>query len=135
MTQSITDKISADYYLTKIPYPIKKHFEVYWVYSKGTVIANGPVDNFDDAAVNGWKKNGYVIERVTENIAFNAEKNAYNTDQQRLNREFHADLADDFGLTNHPKEQKLFDLVWDSKRSDGFDAVYHEYSRMSDLLT
>ncbi len=46
---------------------------------------------------------------------------------------FRDDLADVFGMTDHPKEERLFAAAWERARGRGFDAVAVEYAALVDL--
>ncbi|CAM6054528.1 unnamed protein product [Sphagnum tenellum] len=64
-----------------------------------------------------------------------ATRAEYRADTRRLINEFRVDLENEFGLTNHPKAELLFEKAWDRGHAGGFQEVYHHYDDLSELLT
>jgi len=61
-------------------------------------------------------------------------QNNYHLETHRLNKLFQSDLAEDFGVTGHPKEQKLFELAWEHGHSSGYSDVYNYYVDFVELI-
>ena len=60
---------------------------------------------------------------------------AYRNDIRRLEREvFKADLADAYGVSNHPKADRVFELSWDRGHSVGLGDVLIEYDDLVELI-
>lgn len=58
----------------------------------------------------------------------------YRKGQMVAEARFKADLEEEFGLSGHPKAQRLFDLAWQEGHSSGYNEVLNYYSEFSDLL-
>ena len=52
----------------------------------------------------------------------------------RLMNEFRKDLAEEAGLTNHPKEKKLFSIAYNIGHSGGFHEIHSHYLELAELL-
>lgn len=48
--------------------------------------------------------------------------------------EFRADLANEFGMTGHPKEEKVWELSWEDGHSAGYDEVALYYEKYAELV-
>jgi hypothetical protein len=66
--------------------------------------------------------------------AFYEAVNAYHAEEYRINKMFEEDLAAEFGLTEHPKRQLLFDKAWANGHAYGLQEVYEEYADLKRLL-
>ena len=64
---------------------------------------------------------------------YNEEMRKYREETRRIEELFHKDIAKEFGLTGHSKEQILYNLAWD--RASNFEEAYDNYEEMSELLT
>jgi hypothetical protein len=71
-------------------------------------------------------------------IAQDQEKGNYRRairdDNQRLENQFHKDLADEFGLTGHPKELKLWDIACSLGHDAGMLDIVSWYQDLADLV-
>lgn len=64
-----------------------------------------------------------------------AARAAYRNDIRRLEREvFKADLADAYGVSNHPKADRVFELAWDRGHDAGLGDVLIEYDDLVELI-
>lgn len=59
---------------------------------------------------------------------------AYRQHERDLVAQFRADLEEEFNLASYPKAQKVFDFAWEQSHSEGYRAVYHTYSELTELL-
>ena len=60
---------------------------------------------------------------------------AYRTESTRLRNQFQIDAMAELGLTNHPKAERLFEIAWDNRHSEGYRGVYEEMEELSELMT
>ena len=103
------EKIENDEYKTKIPF----HYEKQRPHDDMTIREARELE---------------ARERVNE-----ADYGRYrNGDANRLFELFHSDLAAEYNLTNHPKEQLLFELA--CQRGDDFSSIAEHYEELSSLL-
>lgn len=59
------------------------------------------------------------------------EMRKWKAETRRLEREvFRKDLAEEFGMTDHPKEEKVWNKAWEEGRSSGLMEVYYEYQEL-----
>lgn len=61
-------------------------------------------------------------------------RKAYHAHTNELKMQFKQDMLDDFGVTDHPKAQKLWELAWERGHSAGLYAVYQEAEELVELL-
>lgn len=55
-------------------------------------------------------------------------------EQGKIDAVFEADLAEEHGLTDHPKRRKLFELAYEAGHSCGMSEVEIHYSTLAELL-
>lgn len=65
---------------------------------------------------------------------YKVDKAAYNSTEAGLLKMFEEDLADEFGMTDHPKRHLLFSKAWDSGHSSGLNDVLYWYEEMVELV-
>lgn len=63
-----------------------------------------------------------------------AEMNAYRKSEDDGLKQFKEDLAEEFGVSSHPKKDKLYSLAWEYGHSSGLMEVYNYYSELVELL-
>jgi hypothetical protein len=49
-------------------------------------------------------------------------------------KQFQADLEEEFGTGNYAKKDEVFDYAWSEGHSSGYYDVYHKYADLVDLL-
>jgi len=67
-------------------------------------------------------------------LDFAKDKKAYREETSNLKRKFREDLAEEFGVTDHPKEEQLFNIAWENGHSSGYNEVWGEYSDLVELI-
>ena len=55
-------------------------------------------------------------------------------DIYRLEKQFRNDLAEEHGVTGHPKEPKLWSMAWEYGHSSGFEEVAMYYDELVELV-
>lgn len=63
------------------------------------------------------------------------QRDARRAEEARLDEMFRADLERQYGLTGHPKADKVFSLAYERGHSGGREQVANEYSELAELLT
>lgn len=58
----------------------------------------------------------------------------YRQDVQKLNNAFKEDAFDYFGIEDNPKKEKLFEIAWSNKHSEGLYAVFQEIEQLVELI-
>ena len=61
-------------------------------------------------------------------------RDAHRAEDNRLREQFRADLEAEYGLTGHPKADKLWALAWEDGHSSGFNEVALHYDRFAELV-
>ena len=89
-----------------------------YYYKKGVMV--GIKRQFDDDFV---PPKGCVEEIVLDEVSFNAHMKHYQEENLRLQEEFRRDLIAEYGVTDHPKANKIFDKAWDMGISGGLQEV------------
>ena len=120
-------------YTNTYPYPSKADFSTTYYYKFGELVAvskGGFIDhikpeiNMEDCVKGvSFRRADYLLELSKHSKAGH--------DAQL---QFKADLADELGLTNHPKFNKLFDIAWEEEHDGGYEAVYNYADTLSELL-
>lgn len=109
---SVYDKIKAGDYESKMP---REYVKI-------------PIDP-DVMTVNQAKKH-----EDEQNRARADHRHAVRHDQARLEDQFRADLADEHGITGHPKEPVLWGMVYSHSRSDGLVSMASYYEDLVELV-
>jgi hypothetical protein len=74
-------------------------------------------------------------ERVcTNEEEVKASRIKYNTEENLLHQEFKNDLFEEFGVTDNPKKELLFDKAWDDGHYAGYSEVYNCFEGLVDLI-
>ena len=76
-------------------------------------------------------RNGLYDNKTTYSEETRKEHRA---ETARLEAIFKADLEEEFGLTGHPKADKLYGIAWSYGHSAGYIDVAHYYDELSELL-
>ena len=61
---------------------------------------------------------GCVEEEVLDEVSYNAHLSHYREENIRLQQEFREDLIAKYGMTNHPKIDKIFNKAWELSSSN-----------------
>ena len=69
-----------------------------------------------------------------DEAAFTAARLAYSEDERRLHDLFVALLAEENGMTGHPKAGKVYAMAYDRGHSGGMGDVITEYEELVDLV-
>ena len=97
---------------------------------KTRVFYDIPEDEITDDMTVGQMKALKVSRKERER----EQRRLYNEDCYRLMNEFRKDLAEEAGLTNHPKEKKLFSIAYNIGHSGGFHEIHSHYLELAELL-
>lgn len=62
------------------------------------------------------------------------KRKAYDERKAALNQDFKLDLFEEFGVTDHPKADKVFDIAWDLGHADGYDSVSYYFEKLVDII-
>lgn len=116
---SVQDNINNGVYTNKTVWPKTP--------VKPTLDRKGGADAADDYA----KK---LREYEKAMPAYREARDAYRAEDNRLTQQFRADLEAEYGLTGHPKADKLWNLAWEEGHSSGLNEVYLCYDRFSELV-
>lgn len=52
----------------------------------------------------------------------------------KLSQQFRNDIENEFGLTQHPKRNKLWELAYEYGHGNGLTEIYHHYSELAELI-
>jgi hypothetical protein len=59
-------------------------------------------------------------------------RNAWDIEQNNLEKQFKSDMFHELGIENHPKRETVWDWAWEEHRNDGYAAVYEYAERLVD---
>ena len=75
------------------------------------------------------------FEKKYKEIPYVREKREeYRINCNELNMEFKAALEKEYGIVNHPKADKLWEIAWDEGHSSGYSDVEIYYERFLELI-
>lgn len=100
-----------------------------YYYRKGVMV--GMKKQFDEDFV---PPKNCVEEKVLDEVSYNAHMKHYTDEVLRLQNEFRRDLIEDYGISSHPKANKLFDTAWDLGCSIGYHAVKDYFQDLINLV-
>lgn len=113
-------------YANTVPYPNKKDFTTYYHYKGGKLL--GKTGSKYPLA------EGAVVETVVDEDSYEVARQAYYNEQSKANEMFFDDLAEELGITSHPKKGKFFSLCWYEGHSGGLSEVYNVACTWVELL-
>jgi hypothetical protein len=118
------------YQKTSVSIPKKDDYMTIYYYRKGVMVGMkvGPCDDEFQPPKN------CVEEYVLDEISYNSHLKHYNEENKRLQDEFRRDLIDHYGMTGHPKADKIFNKAWDMGCSLGYEAVQEYFEDFVELF-
>lgn len=66
--------------------------------------------------------------------SYSLDRKAYRAKQSELYGEFQHDLIEAYGVVEHPKAIKAFEMAWADGHSEGWHAVKDKFEELVDLL-
>lgn len=120
-------------YTNTYPYPTKADFTTTYYYKAGKLVATSTLEELHHHIPEIDLKD-CTKESIMNRELFTIEHNKYYESKRELEKQFKVDLADELGLTGHPKFDKLFEIAWDRGHSDGYQEVYYEAEKLAELL-
>lgn len=87
-----------------------------------------------DASLYPRSEKSFSDMNVLEREKHQTLRQALRTAEADKQKEFRKALADTYELTDHPKEELLFNLAWEQGHSNGYNEVALCYDEMSVLL-
>ncbi len=127
-----------EYYQTvSVPYPSKgEHTDVYVILKK-KVLWEGKGDTEGlNKTLDDLKKahpEATVVKEFNKETYFESQK-AYNKESGKLLDEFRKDLFEEFGVTDHPKVDRVYQIAWEKGHAHGLSEVYIEFSDIVELI-
>jgi hypothetical protein len=118
----VYENIQNNQYINKLPYPSKPR-------QKDIDEAMG---NFTGTLLQVREEREATEVRLI--AEYRERQKQYQEEDYRLNLQFQADLAEEFGVTGHPKAYKLFSLAWEHGHISGHSDVYNYYSEFVELI-
>lgn len=119
----IYENIRAGKYDNKLPYPDRNAY------------ARAPKLNSNMPTVEETKAYLVALDNWQNNKDSYAGKVAeFNKEDTRLRLLFESDMANEFGLVNHPKRALLWEKAWDQGHHLGQGQVYESYKDLAELL-
>lgn len=132
------ERIKAGEYLNRADYPLKREFETFTITDANgvVVIPSTPVpldeDECDELRAS-WQAKNYDVKWNPAGPEFDAAREAYKAEGERIKAKFQADITEHFNFTGHPKAKHLFDFAWEAGNHYP-EAVYNHYATMAVLL-
>ena len=129
-------------YKNTLPYPRSVEHDITYWYRGGKLVAkrigDGPTLDPDGVELEIGKVAAALMnsvkERVIDDKALTAARQAYNAEAARLHQKFRDDLFVDLGITMHPLRDKLFAKAWEDGHSSGYSEVYNCALGLMDLI-
>lgn len=119
------------YYETNsVSVPNEDDYMTIYYYQKGVMVGMkvGKIDEDFNAPKN------CVEERVLDEVSYHAHLQHYHKENKRLQDEFRQDLIQKYGLTNHPKSDKIFNKAWEYGCSYGLSEVEDYFIDLVDIV-
>jgi hypothetical protein len=123
-------KTLSYYQTTSVSIPKKDDYMTIYYYQKGVMV--GMKRQFDK---DFQPPKECVEERVLDEISYNAHLRHYREEMLRLQNEYRKDLIAKYGMTGHPKADKIFDKAWDLGSSAGLWDVEDYFMSLVELVT
>jgi hypothetical protein len=125
-----------EYYSDNIEvYPDRREYTEVFVYDKGVLIWRGDLHVYNQVLESlKLKHPNYVMQKFLNEEAYKEQRTKYNVESARLHTEFKEDIFDEFGVQNHPKRERVFEMAWDRGHSSGFSEVYLVFEELVELI-
>lgn len=122
--------LNYDNYKNNLVYPSRSDYLHYNHYTKGKFLGKS-------LTAEGTKDfpKGAVVEKVFDEDAYRAAKEAYRKEAVRLDWLFKQDVLALLDIADHPKADKLFDMAWEDCHSEGLEAVASRCEELAELLS
>jgi hypothetical protein len=117
------------YQTTSVSIPKKDDYMTIYYYRKGVMV--GMKRQFD---LDFIPPSNCVEEKVLDEISYNAHMKHYEEERVRLQEEFRKDLIEEYGMTGHPKADKLFNKSWDMGSSGGYEEIELYFQDLVELF-
>lgn len=122
-------------YKCNLEYPLKDRFATIHAYKNGAVVFSGTYDEFMriEKPVRSTLLTEKIVDEAAE-AAYKLARKAYYDEENRLKELFKKNLADELGLTGHPKFDLLFRKAWDDGSSHGYEEVANIAEDLAELI-
>ncbi len=103
-------------------FPRKRDYITYNVYLNGKVLGtNLNEEQFKEIK----RKNPHsVVEQLKDEIRYKQDRDKYYKKVNELEQQFINDLFVEFGVENHPKREKAYQLAYSYGHSAGYEEIY-----------
>jgi hypothetical protein len=121
---------SLSYYQTmSVSIPKKDDYMTVYYYRRGVMVGMKVGHQNDDFE----PPKNCVEEKVLDEVSYAAHVKLYQEEAKRLQDEFKWDLINKYGLTNHPKVEKIFNKAWELGYSNGYEDVEFYFKDLVEL--
>ena len=122
-------------YYSEVPvaYPKRETFQTIYVYDKGECLWRGAKGSIPLTDLRQMFPDG-LIQEVTDKEAYQEAQKAYNATTAKLFEEFRKDLFEFYGLSDHPKRNRCFDIAWGLGHSSGYSEVLNYFDVLVELI-
>ena len=121
-----------DYYSVRnVLWPNKRDYITLHVYDKGICLYQGRDKTKSEL------KTQYpdaVIQEVFDEESYKEHRKLFDDESGRLHQEFKEDLFTEFGMSKHPKREKIFNYAWEEGHACGLEDVYGVFSDIVELI-
>ncbi len=116
-------------------YPDRREYTGVFVYDKGKLVWQGGLNDYS-LVLESLKRNhpNYVMQKFVNEESYKEQRTKWNVENARLHTEFKEDIFGEFGVQNHPKRERVFELAWDRGHSSGFSEVYLVFEELVELI-
>jgi len=116
-------------------YPDRREYTGVFVYDKGKLVWQGGLNDYS-LVLESLKRNhpNYVMQKFVNDESYKEQRTKWNIENARLHTEFKEDIFEEFGVQNHPKRERVFELAWDRGHSSGFFEVYLVFEELVELI-
>jgi hypothetical protein len=121
------------YSKSEVLYPSKTYYVTLYAYDKGAVVWSGAYREKSKCDLKKEYPNA-VIQEVLDEYAYQDHLRRYHEESRRLHEEFKSDLYAEFGVSDHPKRDKVFNLAREYGRESGHENVYNYFADLVVLI-
>jgi hypothetical protein len=88
------------------------------------------LEEIEDMA--GKKNRQEAKEKYKKELAMKKER--YREEQYKIDNEFKLALFKEYGVEDHPKREKVFDMAWQNGHASGYGDVEYHFSEYVELI-
>lgn len=125
----MTMKDINTYRQLQLPYPLKSSYTHYYATHRGELIWDG---NHQEYLEHQKELSKCAVEKVCDLKNYKVALDEYHASCQKSIQFFKNDLLSEFGIKDHPRSERLFQLLWEDY--EDYATVLSKFGKYVDII-